>query len=136
LGGQQVNAPWSVASSPQLTPSPSPQGLTPMPLGPIKPFLSPPLPGEGVWITNGLPPPSSHLPPLVAKAFIRPDPARPYAIVTLLEFDTRFVLLHMMAGTSEPGGPRGIVGPGVIPSSDLKNNQLLAAFNGGVYVFF
>ena len=131
LGGHQVSAPWTVASSQEVAPSPIPQGPTPMPLVSIKPFISPPLPGEGVWTTNGLPSPPSHIPSLVAKAFIRPDPARPYAIVTLLQFDTRFVQLHMVAGTAEPGGARGVAGPGVIPSSDLKNNQLLAAFNGG-----
>jgi hypothetical protein len=37
----------------------------------------------------------------------------------------------MVAGTTQPGGPRGVYGPGVIPASDQKGNALLAAFNGG-----
>jgi len=51
--------------------------------------------------------------------------------VTLLQFDTRFLRLHIVAGTAEPGGPRGLSGPGVIPPLDQKGNALLAAFNGG-----
>jgi len=43
----------------------------------------------------------------------------------------RFLTLHMVAGTTQPGGPRGVAGPGVIAASDLKSNLLVAAFNGG-----
>ncbi len=32
--------------------------------------------------------------PVVAKAFIRPDPSHPYALVTLLQFDPRFLSSH------------------------------------------
>lgn len=69
--------------------------------------------------------------PLDARAFIRPDPSHLYAIVTLLQFDARFFRLHMVAGTTEPGGPRGYYGSGIIPTTDQKGNALLAAFNGG-----
>lgn len=132
LGGQQVSPPWQLAPAHSAKPSPSPvAGLRPMSLTSFKPFISPALGGEGVWITDGLPAPTAHLPPLVAKAFVRPDPSRPYAIVTLLQFDTRFLALHLVAGTTEPGGPRGINGPGAIAAGDLKNNLLFAAFNGG-----
>src|SRR5438128_9684379 len=37
----------------------------------------------------------------------------------------------MGAGTIEPGGPRGVRGPGLIPATDQKGDVLLAAFNGG-----
>jgi hypothetical protein len=69
--------------------------------------------------------------PLAVKTFIQPDSTHPYAVVTLLQFDNRFIHLHMVAGTSEPGGPRGVAGPGVIPIADKAGNALLAAFNGG-----
>src|ERR1700730_13041864 len=128
LGGQQVDPPWTVSRSTHK-PVSSGGSQTIMPLVPLKPLISPALPGEGVWVTDGLPPPTNNLPPLVAKTFLRPDPARPYAIVTLLQFDTRFLALHMVAGSSEPGGPRGVGGPGKIPAADV--NALFAAFNGG-----
>ena len=129
LGGQQVSVPWTISHTYKITPSNS--TLTIMPLAPIKPFISPPLSGEGTWTTGGLPAPTTNLPPLVARTFIRPDPNRPYGIVTLLQFDTRFLALHMVAGTTQPGGPQGVYGPGRITASDLKNNLLFAAFNGG-----
>ncbi|GHO57806.1 hypothetical protein KSB_62810 [Ktedonobacter robiniae] len=69
--------------------------------------------------------------PLDAKAYIRPDPSHPYAIVTMLQFDSRFTSLHIVGGTAEPGGSRGVHGPGVIPAADQQGNGLLAAFNGG-----
>src|ERR1700730_12328734 len=129
VGGQHANVPWTIPHSDKINSTDN--KLTVMPLVPIKPFITPALSGEGTWSTYGLPAPTSNLPPLVARTFIRPDPNRPYGIATLLQFDTRFLVLHMVAGTTEPGGPRGVYGPGRITSSDLKNNLLFAAFNGG-----
>jgi len=129
LSGQQSSPPWTVDQLHKIAPSGG--NVTSMPMIAIKPFITPSLPGEGVWSTGGLPAPTSNLPPLVARTFIRPDPNRPYGIVTLLQFDTRFLALHMVAGTAQPGGPRGVAGPGVIPASDMKNSLLFAAFNGG-----
>lgn len=54
---------------------------------------------------------------------------RSLSLVTLLQFDTRFTQLHMVAGTTEPGGPLGVGGTGFIPRTDQQ--ALLAAFNGG-----
>lgn len=133
LSGQQVVPPWSVGVSPVVTTTPPPKvvQLSPMPLNRITPVISPALAGEGQWaVQSAAPAPYSYL-PLDARAFIRPDPSHPYAIVTLLQFDARFFRLHMVAGTVEPGGPRGYYGSGVIPSADQKGNALLAAFNGG-----
>ncbi len=130
LSGQQVTAPWTVPPRTRKI-IPTNTTLTTMPLVPIKPFITPSLSGEGAWATDGLPASTSGLPPLVARTFIRPDPNRPYGIVTLLQFDTRFLALHMVAGTNQPGGPRGVYGPGRIAAGDLKNNLLFAAFNGG-----
>jgi hypothetical protein len=129
LSGQHSSPPWTVDQLHKIAPSVG--NVTSMSLISIKTFITPSLPGEGVWSTDGLPAPTSNLPPLVARTFIRPDPDRPYGMVTLLQFDTRFLTLRMVAGTTQPGGPRVVDGPGQIPASDLKNNLLLAAFNGG-----
>lgn len=126
LTGQSVSAPWT--GSPTGTQR---LRLTGMPLPVMSPIVQPPLAGEGVWSAAGPSPPSPGTPPLVAKAFLRPDPQRPYAIVTFLQFDLRFDTVHMVAGTQQPGGPLGHAGPGVIPASMTPGNALLAAFNGG-----
>ncbi|MGE0601382.1 MAG: phosphodiester glycosidase family protein [Dehalococcoidia bacterium] len=85
-------------------------------------------PGEGKWATAGLPrntPGES----IMAKTFIRPDKSRPYAQVGVLLVDSKQTHLSMVGGTAEPGGDRGVKGPGVIPKEDYEN--LLIAFNGG-----
>lgn len=133
LGGQQASVPWKVGPTPTIgrtapaaTPTPPPMSLVSIPSA-----ITPALDGEGIWTTDGVPASPPGLPPLVAKTFLRPDPARPYAIATLLQFDLRHLALHMVAGTSQPGGPQGIAGPGAISPSDQQGNLLLAAFNGG-----
>ena len=137
LSGQKPTAPWTPATT---SPTPGSRhtlngsaapGPAPMPLPAMTPMIQPSLPGEGVWTTQGLPLAPSGKPPLVAKTFLRPDPARPYATVTLLQFDLRYVTLHMVAGTNQPGGPLHHYGSGVIPAADRQGNNLLAAFNGG-----
>jgi hypothetical protein len=65
----------------------------------------------------------------MAKTFIRPDKARPYASVGVLLLDKRRIRLHLTGGTEDPGGDRGVKGPGVIPGADRP--ALLAAWNGG-----
>jgi len=137
LDGKQVSAPWSVTSAtgmPSLTPPPHvPHTLGPVPMSlqSIMPLFSPTISGAGSWETISMAPaPYGNL-PLAAKTFIQPDSSHPFAVVTLLKFDSRFILLHMVAGTSQPGGPLGIPGPGVIPAAKQAGNALLAAFNGG-----
>lgn len=128
--GQNVAAPWTVGPTPQaLSGTSTPAGA--MNLAPILPLISPSLAGEGTWITQEMAPAPYSALPLMAKTFLRPDPSHPYAVVTLLQFDTRFTLLHMVAGSREPGGPRGFPGPGRVPATDQSGNALLAAFNGG-----
>lgn len=85
-------------------------------------------PGEGKWATAGLPrntPGES----IMARTFIRPDKSRPYASVGVLLVDGTQTHLSMVAGTAEPGGDRGVRGPGVIPKDAY--GSLLVAFNGG-----
>ncbi len=106
------------------------EALGPLPLTPPKTsvLLSDPQAGEGVWTPQGLPR-STPSDMLMAKTFIRPDKSRPYASVGVLLIDSRRVHLKMVGGTAEPGGDRGVRGPGVIPKDDYKS--LLVAFNGG-----
>jgi hypothetical protein len=133
--GQHVASPFQATPKtgrPTPTPTPPPQAtLKPMPLTPMQSYVSPTLDGEGTWnVLEQAPKPYNYL-PLDARAFIRPDPAFPYAVVTLLQFDSRFSHLHIVSGTQEPGGPLGAHGAGVIDQTDLQGNTLLAALNGG-----
>ena len=102
----------------------------PPPLAPpeIKPLRASPDPGEGAWTAAGLPR-NTATDPLMLKTFLRPDPARPYASVGVLLVDSRRVRLHITGGTIDPGGDRGVKGPGTIPQGDVAT--LLAAWNGG-----
>ncbi len=110
-------------------------GLTADALGPAPMVLPATIPlrdnleaGEGVWTTAGLPR-SSPGDVLMAKTFVRPDKTRPYALVGVLCLDARRIRLNMVGGTGEPGGARGIKGPGVVPKD--AQSQLLIAFTGG-----
>lgn len=85
-------------------------------------------PGEGEWTTAGLPRTTPER-PLMAKTFLRPDPARPYAVVGVLLVDSTRTQLKMVGGTKDPGGDRGVAGPGLIPEEDRPD--LLVAWNGG-----
>ena len=100
----------------------------PLVLPETKPLRAAPEQGEGVWTTAGLPR-SSPDDVLMAKTFIRPDTSRPYALVGVLLLDKRRIRLHITGGTEDPGGDRGVKGPGVIPA--LDRTDLLAAWNGG-----
>ena len=106
------------------------EALGPLPLSPPKTtlVLSDAQPGEGVWTPQGLPR-STPADTLMTKTFIRPDKSRPYASVGVLLVDSRRVHMKMVGGTAEPGGDRGVRGPGIIPKEDYKS--LLIAFNGG-----
>ncbi|MFI5240396.1 MAG: phosphodiester glycosidase family protein [Candidatus Saccharimonadia bacterium] len=89
----------------------------------------PSLTGEGAWSLIDLPQFRSQ--PVMARTFVRPDPNRSYAIVALVQMNSRFLQLHAVAGTQQPGGPIGHYGPGKIAESDQNSSQLVAAFNGG-----
>lgn len=85
--------------------------------------------GEGVWLNRPL-----KLFPnkeVMAYTFIRPDPARPFAYVTLVQIDIGPMVLSTVAGTQQPGGPIGNHGPGKIPSDIVASGNLVAAFEGG-----
>ena len=123
--------PAVIAKKPVKTVVRAASKATPMPLPAIQPVIMPALAGEGEWTTDGLPGAlhGSLLP--CAKTFLRPDPARPYALATILQVDMRVARLHIVAGIQEPGGPRGMAGSGLIPQADINGQRLLAVFNGG-----
>ncbi len=99
-------------------------------LTPITPLPNlPKVKGEGIWLDH----PLKLFPDkqVMADTFIRPDSARPYAYVTLVQLDIGPMILGTVAGTSQPGGPIGNSGPGVIPADIVKSGNLVAAFEGG-----
>lgn len=101
--------------------APEPPRPIPLRLPETYTLLANPNPGEGVWSIDNLPRTSSE-DVLMAKTYIRPDEARPYASVGVLLLDKRRIRLNFVAGTDNGG-------PGIIPESEKPN--LLAAFNGG-----
>lgn len=100
-------------------------------LAPSKKTLSglPYIKGEGVWINR----PLTLFPgkEVMAYTFVRPDPTRPYAFVTLMQVDMKGMTLAAVAGTAQPGGPIGNPGPGKIPADIVAGGSLIAAFDGG-----
>ncbi len=134
LPGQSVAPPYQAAQAPHGTATPTPSAtptIQPMRLQAIQPIITPALAGEGQWVPVTTVAGQGFSVPIIAKTYIRPDPQRTYAIASLLQIDTRFTTLHLVAGTQEPGGSLGKHGPGVIPSADQAPNLLVAAFNGG-----
>ena len=108
--------------------APTPAGPPPMTLPATHQISGSPQPGEGGWSTAGLPDTTPDN-VLMAKTFFHPDPSRPNATVGVLLIDGKRVQLHMTAGTEDPGGYRGVPGPGAIPQDAVST--LVAAFNGG-----
>ncbi len=85
--------------------------------------------GEGIWRNIPLSLFPNNI--VLADTFITPDPARPYAFVTLAQMDMSRLRLWSVAGTQEPGGKVGKPGPGVIPRNVQAQGTLVAAFDGG-----
>jgi hypothetical protein len=65
------------------------------------------------------------------RAFLQPDPARPYAVAAIVAFDLQAARLHFVLGTQEPSSPVLVARSGAIPAPDKRPGVLLAAFNGG-----
>jgi hypothetical protein len=132
VGLRHVAAPFQMTSTAGMNAArPAGATLKPMSLPNMQTFITPALPGEGMWNElEAAPAPYNYL-PLDARAFIRPDPNYPYAVVSLLQFDTRFSRMHVVSGTQEPGGTLGNDGTGTIPTADQAGNALLATMNGG-----
>jgi hypothetical protein len=87
------------------------------------------LSGEGVW--NNLESTAFPNTEAMASTFIRPDSNRSFAMVSVVQINTKLVGIASIAGTKEPGGSLGNFGTGIIPQSVIDNGSLVAAFNGG-----
>jgi hypothetical protein len=122
---QQLTDKNSSRNAPQFLDSGLTSTATPIPL--INGL--PPVEGEGVWHNRPLKIFSDKQ--VMAYTFIRPDTARPYAYVTLVQIDMKQMQMGAVAGTKQPGGPIGNPGPGVIPQEIVKSDGLIAAFDGG-----
>ncbi|MEI7750420.1 MAG: phosphodiester glycosidase family protein [Candidatus Moraniibacteriota bacterium] len=88
-----------------------------------------PIEGEGVWHNRALR--SFPDKEVMAYTFVRPDPARPYAVTTIVQMDMSVMHMGSVAGTKQPGGPVGKPGPGIVPKDIVASGNLIAAFDGG-----
>jgi hypothetical protein len=91
----------------------------------VPPFISPPLPGEGVWRGTGAL--VAGAAPVLVTTF-RPDPVYPTLVAGVAWMDRSRVRLHLYPGRYQP--PMiGLRGPMEVPAS--ARAQLLATFNSG-----
>ncbi len=68
-------------------------------------YLSPPLPGEGVWHSQDMPTgPDGN--PVIYRTSYRPSVEYPNAIVHMLLFDMSRLSMRLYLGSSEPGGSK------------------------------
>lgn len=67
-------------------------------------YTSPPMPGEGVWVSAGSPRDSSGR-PIVYKTFYRPSVDFPNAIVYMMVIDMSKTFAQYYVGSQEPGAP-------------------------------
>ncbi len=116
------NKPTAVATAEPIAPALSQLALT---------AVSAPSPADLTWQPYGA---TVNDLPIMARAFVKPDPSRPYVQAALVRIDLSQVQLHLVPGTVEPVAAKPIYGfkrPGFIPTSDQLPDVLLAAFNGG-----
>ena len=101
---------------------------------PLDVWVTPALPGEGVW-QHKTDDPFIHdlpgLPPTFVTTFIRGDRQRKVTRVYVALWDPRLVQLNMMAGTAEPKSATGATGPGLIPREPRVLKRVAAAMNAG-----
>jgi hypothetical protein len=94
--------------------------------------VDPPGPGEGQWKpVTALVRPSDDAVPYFYQSWLRPDPARRYARVSVTAFDPSRVEIGLVAGTREPESTTGLKGSGSIPRRTGLMPRVVAAFNGG-----
>ncbi|MFO0760322.1 MAG: hypothetical protein U0359_27825 [Byssovorax sp.] len=129
LGDKRPAAP----AAPQIFPGREP----PAPIAPvddwpppaIKPEVSPPLPGEGVWApADGdlVPQAEGELSPIFVTA-IRPSTRRPELLVRMAVLDLRRLDLHLQPGVDAPRPSTGLRGYGRLPSGAAAE-PVVAAF--------
>lgn len=116
------NKPTTVAPAEPIAPALPQSTLT---------AVSAPSPANLVWQPYGA---TVNDVPIMARAFVQPDPSRPYARAAIVRIDLSQIQLHLVPGTVEPVAAKPIPGfkrPGLIPLSDQTPDALIAAFNGG-----
>jgi len=119
---------------PRSNPTATQRTATEMPTS--EPFEWPPKPipplgsieGEGIWtayIEDG------HHRTVAYRAYLQPDPHRPYAVVAVIAFDLTHAQLNFVLGSIEPISEVAFERWGEIPAGDRVPGRLLATFNGG-----
>jgi hypothetical protein len=95
------------------------------PPGPITPFASPAIPGEGQWSPAGRPVRGI---PAVYETTLRPDPVHTSYVVGVAWMDTKLLKATLYSGSQIPGG-----GPytNTAPIQSAPATSLVAAFNAG-----
>ncbi len=94
-----------------------------------------PRPDEGVWkpvdhaFLRRLPHSEGEA-PYFFTTFVRPDPERPYAEVTLVAMDTRRLELDVEGGYEDPHPTAGPPGSGHVPKDPAAYRRIVATFNG------
>jgi len=132
------------ARAPRLSPRPpnaAPEGLRisanypaegGWPPAPIAPPSQMPFDGEGFWhVAVPMQGPGQEVaaPPLL-EAIVRPDPARPGAIVHLIAIDARRLDVRIVPGTASPAPAAGPRGSGLLPRGK-EVEGVVAAFVAG-----
>jgi hypothetical protein len=92
----------------------------------IKPVITPPLPGEGVWHATYV---ARALHPPVLITSFRPDPSYPQVVAGVAWIDHTQTSTWLYPGVSEPAVPVPSRGPEEIP--EQMRSQLVASFNSG-----
>ncbi|MHB2027895.1 MAG: phosphodiester glycosidase family protein [Acidimicrobiales bacterium] len=96
----------------------------PMP-APMKPFASPPLPGEGQWSPVGR---RVDGVPAIYVTSLRPDKVHTSYVVGVAWMDTKLLRATLYSGSWIPGGGPY---PFTAPIKDVAARSLIAAFNAG-----
>ncbi len=101
---------------------------------PLRPQLSPAVPGEGVFIPvadEAFVRRNPNAPPALYQTFLRVNPDRDFTRVYITVWDPRQVQLHIVSGTREPESATGETGSGMVPRDARTLEHLVGAFNGG-----
>ena len=85
--------------------------------------------GEGAW--HNIPLSAFPHQIVMADAFLRPDPARPYAFAVVVQMDMAVLRLSSVAGAGERSVGTQQPGTGMVPKNVQEGGSLIAAFEGG-----
>lgn len=118
-----------VTTGPKRSGSPTPtRAVTPQPIpvhAPLRPVVTPALPGEGTFHVEVV----AHGLPVLQAAYLRPDSSRSSYVEGVVWIDHRASAWQLHPGYEDPGALSRWDQPDLIPSAARAN--LLATFNGG-----